>query len=146
MTYRIKKGSKKMILFMLTGIFLATLSSYQLFDYLQTNEFISEFPGDWDKPIGISVGLFLILRSLKFVNESKGLFIKIAKNHLVYRTRQSDSVRKISFSDIEDIREKDEKIIVVTKDLVDRIIVDFKRVRIKDDLKESIKKSLNELD
>lgn len=135
-----------MIMFLLTGIFLVTLCSYDLFDYLQTNEFISEFPGDWDKPIGIFVGLFLILRSLKFVNESKGLFIKFAKNHLVYRTRESDSVRKISFSDIEDIREKDEKIIVVTKDLVHRIIVDFKHVRVKDDLRKSIKKALNQLD
>ena len=77
MKFRIEKGSLKVYLFLLTGIFLFFISSYQLYEYLQTNQFVSDFPGDWDKPLGVAVGIFLIIRSLKFVNESRSLFIKI---------------------------------------------------------------------
>lgn len=134
-----------MIIFMLTGIFLIILFSYQLYEYLQMNEFVYEFPGDWDKPLGISVGVFLIIRSLKFIRESKDLFIKISKYHLIYRTRQSDSVQKIALSDIEKIRKKDNKIILTTKDSTELIIIDFNKLRVKDSLQESIKRSLIKL-
>lgn len=127
---------------MLTGIFLIILFSYQLYEYLQTNEFVSEFPGDWDKPIGILVGLFLVIRSLKFFNESKQLFIKISGSLLIYRTRNSDSVCKIALLDIKKIQEKNDKIILITKDLAELIIIDFNQARVKDNVRNSIKKSL----
>jgi hypothetical protein len=145
MNYRIKKGSYKMLVFMLTGGFLIFMSSYQLYNYLQTNQFVNEFPGDWDKPLGIAVGVFLIIRSRKFVLESRNLFIKISGDKLVYRTRNSDSVRKIVLSDIEKIQENNETIILVTKDSTKLIIIDFNKVRLRNDAKSSIKKSLFEL-
>lgn len=130
---------------MLTGLFLIILFSYQLHAYLQSNEFVYEFPGDWDKPLGIAVGMFLIIRSLKFVQESRDLFIEISESHLIYRTIRSNSVRKIAISNIEKIQEKNEEVILLTKDLTELIIVDFSKVRIKDNIQESIKKSLKEL-
>ncbi|MFT4661759.1 MAG: hypothetical protein ACI8XB_002040 [Patiriisocius sp.] len=145
MNYRIKKGSYKMLVFMLTGGFLIVMSCYELYNYLQTHQFVTEFPGDWDKPIGIAVGLFLIIRSKQFVLESRNLFIKISGDQLVYRTRNSDSVRKIDLSDIEKLLEKNEKIILVTKDSTKLIIIDFNTVRLRNDTKSSIKKSLFEL-
>jgi hypothetical protein len=144
MNYRIKKGSYKMLVFMLTGGFLIVMSCYELYN-LQTHQFVTEFPGDWDKPIGIAVGLFLIIRSKQFVLESRNLFIKISGDQLVYRTRNSDSVRKIDLSDIEKLLEKNEKIILVTKDSTKLIIIDFNTVRLRNDTKSSIKKSLFEL-
>ncbi|MFT6244817.1 MAG: hypothetical protein ACJA0U_002152 [Salibacteraceae bacterium] len=134
-----------MLVFMLTGGFLTLMSSYELYNFLQTNQFVNEFPGDWDKPLGIAVGLFLIIRSKKFVLESRNLFIKFSGDQLVYRTRHSDSVRKIVLSDIEKLQEKNEKIILVTKDSAKLIIIDFNKVRLRNDVKSSIKKSLFEL-
>jgi hypothetical protein len=145
MKFRIKKRSFKMATFMLTGIFLALMSGYELYNYIQTNQFVYEYPGDWDKPLGIAVGLFLIIRSTKFIRESRELFIKISENNLSYRTKQSDSIHKISLSEIERIKEKNDKIILITKDLTELIIIDFNKVRIKDNVRNSIKKSLIEL-
>jgi hypothetical protein len=141
----IEKGSLKMYIFLLTGIFLALASSYSLYTYLQTNQFVSEYPGDWDKPLGIALGLFLIIRSTKFARESRNLFIKIAGDQLIYRTLRSDSVRKITLTEIEKIQEKDDKIVLITKDHSKSVIVDFNKVRLRDNIKESIKKSLLEL-
>lgn len=134
-----------MLMFLLIGIFLALFSSYELFVYLETNQFVSKFPGDWDKPLGIAVGIFLIFRSRKFVNESKELFIKISKNKLAFRTVQSDAIRKIALSEINKIEEKKKTIILVTKDLTEFIIIDFNKVRLRDNEMKSIKKSLIEL-
>lgn len=131
-----------MLIFLLVGIFLALMSGYQLYTYLQTNEFVSEFPGDWDKPLGITVGLYLIIRSLMFVRESRSLFIKISDNQLVFRTKDTDSIRKINMSDIKKIQEKSDKMILVTKDSAEFTVVDFNEVRVRDDVRASIKKAL----
>lgn len=122
-----KKGSSKtMYLFILTGLFLVILSSYDLYNYLQTNPFVSKFPGDWDKIIGIAVGLFLIIRSKKFIPQSKGLFVKVARNHLVYRIKDSDPVHKITLSAILKIKRIDEyKVKIISKDLTE-ITLDFR--------------------
>ncbi len=145
MKFRIKKRSLKMAIFMLTGIFLVLMSGYELYNYIQTNQFVYEYPGDWDKPLGIAVGLFLIIRSTKFIPEFRELFIKISENHLSYRTKQSDSIHKISLSEIERIKEKNDKIILIAKDLTELIIIDFNKTRVRDNLRKSIKKSLIEL-
>ena len=145
MKHRIEKGSSKMYLFILTGIFLTLVSSYQLYNYLQTNQFVYEFPGDWDKPLGIFVGLFLIIRSTKFVNESRELFIEISENQLTFRTIRTDSVKKISLSNIEKIQEKDEEIILITKDSTKLTIVNFNKVRLRLEKRDSIRKSLIKL-
>ncbi|MFD0963411.1 hypothetical protein [Pseudofulvibacter geojedonensis] len=50
-------------IFLITGVFLTIAFSYQLYQYLQENTFVTEFPGDWDKPLGISIGVYLIIRS-----------------------------------------------------------------------------------
>lgn len=123
MNYIIKKGKPKtMYVFILTGIFLIFSFSYSLYNYLQENLFVFQFPGDWDKPIGIIVGLFLIIRSRKFFNESKGLFIKTSGNQLIYRTRHSDSISKITLSDIKKIQEKQNRIIFTTNDSTELVI------------------------
>jgi hypothetical protein len=145
MKHRIEKGSSKMSLFILTGIFLTLVSSYQLYNYLQTNIFVYEFPGDWDKPLGILVGLFLIIRSTKFVNESRELFIEISENQLTYRTIRTDSVKKISLSNIKKIQEKDEEIILITKDSTKLTIVNFNKIRLRPEKRDSIRKSLIKL-
>ena len=127
MEYIAKKGSSKtMYVFILTGLFLASFSSYDLYNYLQTNPFVSKFPGDWDKIIGIAVGLFLIIRSKKFIPQSKGLFVKVAGNHLVYRIKDSDPVHKITLSAILKIKRIDEyKVKIISKDLTE-ITLDFR--------------------
>ena len=50
-------------IFLITGIFLTIAFSYQLYQYLQENTFATKFPGDWDKPLGILIGIYLIIRS-----------------------------------------------------------------------------------
>ena len=134
-----------MYVFILTGIFLilSFSFSYNLYSYLQINQFEFKFPGDWDKPIGIVVGLFLIIRSRKFINESKGLFIKTHGNKLIYRTRDSDSVRKIDLSYIKKIQEKDGKVILIAKDLT-QLTIQLSKIR-SDKEKKDIKKSLIKL-
>ena len=134
-----------MVIFILTGFFLIISFSYLLYNYLQTNQFMYEFPGDWDKPLGIAVGVFLIIRSTKFIRESKSLFIKISGDQLIYRTRELDSVRKIDLSAIEKIQEKDDKIILETSNLNKLVIIDFNKVRVRSENKEAIRKSLIEL-
>jgi len=144
MNYTIQKGSSRtMYLFILTGIFLIVSFGYNLYIFLQTNEFVYEFPGDWDKPAGIAVGLFLIIRSRKFVAQSKGLFIKTDTNHLVYRTRHSDKVCKINLSTINRIQDNDDVVIIETNKL-SQITIDLSKVS-SDKEKKEIIKSLFEL-
>lgn len=50
-------------IFLVTGLFLTIAFSYQLYQYLQENIFVIDFPGDWDKPLGILIGVYLIIRS-----------------------------------------------------------------------------------
>jgi hypothetical protein len=145
MKYKIEKGSSKVYFFMGVGIFLASMSTYELYQFLQTNQFVSEFPGDWDMPLGIMVGLFLIIRSLSFISESKSLFIEITEKHLIYRTNRSESIQKIDLSNIDKIQKSDAKIKGVTKNSVKLTIIDFNTVRLRPETEKSIWKSLNEL-
>ncbi|NOQ73960.1 MAG: hypothetical protein GQ574_18285 [Crocinitomix sp.] len=144
MKYIIEKGSMKKSkwLFIFIGFFLIILGSYDLYNYLQTNEFIYKFPGDWDKVLLIIVGIFLIIRSRKFVVISRDLFIEISTDQLVYRVTRSESVRKIALSNIEKIQKNDKEIIITTKDLNKLTIADFNKARIRDDKRKSITKSL----
>lgn len=145
MKYQLEKGSSKMKIFLLTGVFLMLMFSYQLVDYLQMNTFVVELPGDWDKVIGILVGAFLVFRSFKFRQEAKELFIKITGNELSYRTKRSDSMQTVPFSTIEKIQKKENIIILKTKDNIELIVIDFNKIRVKDSLQTSIIQSLVKL-
>lgn len=142
MKYQLEKGSSKMMISLLTGIFIMLMFSYQLYELLQIDEFVAEFPGDWDKIIGILVGAFLSIRSVKFRKEAKELFIKITGNELSYRTKRSYSMHTIPFSTIEKIQKKENKILLTTKDNKELMIVDFNKLPVKGSLQESIKQSL----
>ncbi|MDY8135389.1 hypothetical protein [Aquimarina sp. 2201CG5-10] len=143
MNYTIKKGSSNTLyLFIVIGIFLILAFSYQLYDYLNTNQFVFEFPGDWDKPLGIVVGIFLIVRSRKFVNRAKGLFIKISENELIYRTKESESVQKIKLSDIEQIQGSENGVILKIKSSKS-VIIDLDEIKSGKE-KRLIRKSLIE--
>lgn len=146
MIYIIEEGSFKRAkyMFILTGIFLIILFSYQFYDYLQINQFIYVFPGDWDKPIGILVGIFLLIRSRKFVVRSRDLFIKISNNQLTYRLMRSDTVHRIALSEIKEINKKAGQIILRTKDSTKIVIADFNKARIKESQVKFITKSLIE--
>ncbi len=147
MKYIIEEGSlkKSKWMFIFIGFFLIMMSSFDLYNYLETNEFVYKYPGDWDKVLLLPVGVFLIIRSRKFVVRSRDLFIEISSDQLIYRAVRSDSVHKISLSSIEKIQKKDEKIILITKELTKFIIGDFNKTRIRDDKRKSITKSLMDL-
>ena len=57
---------RSMWMFIFTGSFLIIAFSIQLYLFLQTEAFVWEFPGDWDKVLGIAVGVFLLIRYVKF--------------------------------------------------------------------------------
>ena len=61
----------------------------------------------------------------------------------MFRTIRSESVRKVNLSEIEKVQVKGEKITLLTKDLTQLIIVDFNKVRVRNN--EPIKKALIEL-
>jgi hypothetical protein len=145
MKYIVKKRALKMYIFLLTGSGLALLSGYELYNYAQINQFVYEFPGDWDKPIGIAVGLLLIIRSTKFISESRQLFIEVSKDCLAYRTNASDSVRKITLSDIKKVKKNGEKIILISKDATELTIVNFDKLRVREQKKKRITKALIQL-
>ena len=101
MNYTIKKGrSNSTYLFVLTGIFLIISFGYQLYTFLQSNDFIMKLPGDWDKPLGIVIGIILIIRSRRFRNQRLGLFIRIDKKKLIFRTQENQNVQKINLTNI----------------------------------------------
>ncbi len=147
MKHIIEEGHYKRskFIFLGTGFFLVALFGYQLYNFLQTNEFQYQFPGDWDYVIGIAVGIFLIIRSRKFIVGSRDLFVEISESQLTYRTERSKSVENISFSNIKNLQKKDGKIILITNSLTELIIVDFNKARIRDDKRKSITKSILEL-
>lgn len=132
-------------IFIVTGLFLITLFGYQLYNHLQTDQFVAKFPGDWDKVLGIAIGLFLIIRSRKFNIRARDIFIEIGKDQLTYRVSRSSSVDKIPLSDIDHIRENGDKIILTTKNASKLTIADFGQHLIRDDKRKTIKKSLLEL-
>ncbi|WP_103070401.1 hypothetical protein [Aquimarina sediminis] len=144
MNYIIKKGSTRtMYLFVITGVFLILTFSYNLYSYLQTNQFIIEFPGDWDKPLGIAIGVYLIIRSRKFVNQARKLFIKVSQGQLVYRTKASDSVNTIHISDIDKVQGKEDKVVLITKGST-KLEIDLSAIKSDKD-KKTIRKTLIDL-
>jgi hypothetical protein len=146
MKYVIKKADRRtMYIFIFTGLGLSLMSAYELYNYVQINQFVYEFPGDWDMPIGIAVGLFFIIRSTKFISKSRELFIEISQDHLVYRSKLSDSIHKIALSNIKKIQKNFNEIILITKDSSRLIIVDFNKVSLRDDKRKLITKALTQL-
>jgi len=147
MKYIIEKGSmnKTKWIFIFIGFFLIIMSSFDLYNFLQANQFVYQYPGDWDKVILIPIGVFLIIRARKFSVQSRDLFVEISNDQLMFRAERKNSVRKIAFSTIEKIQKKDKKIMLTTKNLSKIIIVDFNTVRIRDDNRKSITTALIEL-
>ncbi len=147
MRYEIKpKISLKVKTFFVTGLFLLIAFSYELYTYLEKHEFIYEFPGDWDKPIGIVVGIFILFRSFKFYRkELKGLFIEITKSDLIFRTKHRSSVKSIQLSSIKKVKEEGNEIIAIIKGEPDAVVIDFKKVRVSNNTKKLIKASLLKL-
>jgi len=147
MKYIIEKGSmnKTKWIFICIGFFLIIMSSFDLYNFLQANQFVYQYPGDWDKVILIPIGVFLIIRARKFAIKSRDIFVEISNDQLMFRAERKDSVRKIAFSTIEKIQKKDKKIMLTTKNLGKITIVDFNTVRIRDDKRKSITTALIEL-
>lgn len=148
MNYTIKKGrNSSTILFISTGIFLVISFSYQLLNYLKTNDFITSFPGDWDKPLGILVGIFLLIRSQRFKNQRKGLFIKLNKNELTFRTKESETTQKINTNEIDKAYASEDNVILKTKSHK-KITIDLSSIKSEKEMKairKMIIESINNL-
>ncbi|TCP26962.1 hypothetical protein EV195_102304 [Tenacibaculum skagerrakense] len=135
MNYTIKKGrNSSTILFISTGIFLVISFSYQLLNYLKTNDFITSFPGDWDKPLGILVGIFLLIRSQRFKNQRKGLFIKLNKNELTFRTKESETTQKINTNEIDKAYASEDNVILKTNSHK-KITIDLSSIKSEKEMK-----------
>ena len=150
MKYVIQKGTFKRSksIFIFTGVFLIALFGYQLYDRLQVREFNYDFLGDWDKVLGMLVGVFLIFRSSIFTVRSRDLFIEVTTTDLKYRIDRRAPVKKINRTDIDNLEIKMGQVIVITKDSKKITIVDFNAIRLREEKKTSIieglKQSLNE--
>lgn len=140
MKYTLQKGTFKRskYIFIFTGVFLIALFGYQLYDHLQSNDFIYEFPGDWDKVLGMLVGLILILRSSIFTVRSRDLFIEITDAELKYRINRTAPVKQINRSDIDKLEVKKGQVIVFPKESERISIVDLSEMRIRDERKREI--------
>lgn len=140
----IKKGRlSSTVLFITTGLFLVVSFGYQLITYLSTNDFVTTFPGDWDKPLGILVGIFLIFRSKRFENQRKGLFVELEKNKLQFRTRESEKTQRINLKDIDKVYATEDGINIKTKDN-HQVILYLKSIKSEKEMKE-LRKKLIEL-
>jgi hypothetical protein len=140
----IKKGRlSSTVLFITTGLFLVVSFGYQLVTYLNTNDFVTTFPGDWDKPLGILVGIFLIFRSKRFENQRKGLFVELEKNKLQFRTRESEKTQRINLKDIDKVYATEDGINIKTKDN-HQVILYLKSIKSEKEMKE-LRKKLIEL-
>lgn len=140
MKYIVEEGThkKSKSIFIFTGTFLICLFGYQLFDHLQLNEFNTELPGDWDKVIGIVIGIYLIFRSRVFTVRSRDLFIEVTDTDVTYRMHKTEPIKKLDRLDIEKLEVKKGKVIITTRDSIPETIVDFNQVRIRDNKRESI--------
>lgn len=147
MKYVIKEGThkKSKSIFIFTGVFLILLFTYQLYSNLLTHEFSFDFPGDWDKVIGILVGIYLIFRSRIFTVRSRDIFIEITDALIKYRLNPSDSIQKIERSAIDKVEVKKGQVILFTKQSKRIIIADFNKVRMRDEQRDSIVKSIKQL-
>jgi hypothetical protein len=146
MKYIIQEGTfkKSKSIFVFTGVFLIALFGYQLYDHLELNEFNYGFPGDWDKVLGIIVGIFLIFRSSVFTVRSRDLFIEVTGAEVKYRMNRRKPIKKINRSDIDKLEVKKGQVVVFTKESKRITIVDFNEVRIRDDKRDSIIEALRQ--
>lgn len=151
MKYIIQEGTFKRSksIFIFTGVFLIALFGYQLYDHLQVNEFNYDFPGDWDKVLGMLIGVFLIFRASVFTLRSRDLFIEITNTEVKYRMNRMEPVKRINRSDIDKVEVKKGQVVVFAKDSKKITIVDFNEIRIREEKKatiiEGLKQSLDGL-
>jgi hypothetical protein len=135
MDYIIKKGrSNTTYIFIVTGIFLIISFSTQLYIFLQTTHFTFEFPGDWDKPLGIIIGIFLIVRSRRFRNQRLGLFIKIDDKKMTFRTQENQDVQKVTLTDIINVSGNEDGITLKTS-TNQNIVIDLTAVKSEKEMK-----------
>lgn len=146
MKYTIEKGRYRnsMYLFIFTGLFLIGLFSYQLNDLVNERPFQSDFPGDWDKVLGIAIGIFLIIRSFKFRVQSRDLFIQFDDNSIQFRIDRNDKVHKIDKSIIQDIKVQKGNLKISKKDNPDSLTINLNDLRMRDELKNKIVKAFNQ--
>lgn len=135
MDYIIKKGrSNTTYIFIATGIFLIISFSIQLYIFLQTTQFKFQFPGDWDKPLGIIIGVFLIIRSKRFRNQRLGLFIKIDDKKMTFRTQENQDVQKVTLTDIINVSGNEDGITLKTS-TNQNIVIDLTAVKPEKEMK-----------
>ena len=135
MDYIIKKGrSNTTYIFIATGIFLIISFSIQLYIFLQTTLFKFQFPGDWDKPLGIIIGVFLIIRSKRFRNQRLGLFIKIDDKKMTFRTQENQDVQKVTLTDIINVSGNEDGITLKTS-TNQNIVIDLTAVKSEKEMK-----------
>ncbi len=135
MDYIIKKGrSNTTYIFIATGIFLIISFSIQLYIFLQTTQFKFQFPGDWDKPLGIIIGVFLIIRSKRFRNQRLGLFIKIDDKKMTFRTQENQDVQKVTLTDIINVSGNEDGITLKTS-TNQNIVIDLTAVKSEKEMK-----------
>ena len=146
MKFTIEKGQYKTskYLFIFTGIFLIILFCYQLINLINERPFKSEFPGDWDKVICIGIGIYLIFRSSVFKIRSRDIFIEVTDSLVKYRIDKTKPIATIRRSDIDNFEIKKGKVNLMTKESEKITIIDFNKMRIRDEKRESITKSLKE--
>ena len=95
MNFIIKKGSSSSYyILLLTGLFLIFVFSYIFCEHILTSNFIITFPGDWDKPLAILIGFITLYRASKFKNKTLGLFIKTTPSQLIFKTIETESIKK----------------------------------------------------
>lgn len=133
-----------MYLFIFTGLFLIGLFSYQLNDLVNERPFQSDFPGDWDKVLGIAIGIFLIIRSFKFRVQSRDLFIQFDDNSIKFRIDRNDKVHKIDKSIVQDIKVQKGIVKISKKDNPDILTINLNDLRMRDELKNKIVKGFNQ--
>ncbi|MCH2031942.1 MAG: hypothetical protein MK202_00355 [Tenacibaculum sp.] len=135
MYYIIKKGrSNTTYIFIATGIFLIISFSIQLYIFSQTTQFKFQFPGDWDKPLGIIIGVFLIIRSRRFRNQRLGLFIKIDDKKMTFRTQENQDVQKVTLTDIINVSGNEDGITLKTS-TNQNIVIDLTAVKSEKEMK-----------
>lgn len=143
MTYLIKKGAPRtMYIFILTGVFLIIAFGYKSYNSLADDQFITEFPGDWDKPLGIVIGFFLLIRSTSFIPKARKLFISITPDKIVYRTKNTDAIRTVLLPDIKKTHATADTVFFKTNNKKTHAI-DLSQVR-EEERKKAIRNSLLE--
>ena len=146
MKYTIQQGTfrRSKFIFIFTGVFLIALFGYQLYDHLEINAFDYNFPGDWDKVLGIGVGVFLIFRSTVFTVRSRDLFVEVTDAEVKYRMNRREPIKRMNHSDIDKIEVKNGEVILFTKKSKRINLVDFNEFRMRDEKREAIIEGLKQ--